>query len=359
MLETKISDLFENRFRFLRSIHLGRDFKDPSVLESYILTEQVRSVLKRIAVGLTPNSGQRAWRITGDYGSGKSSFALVLAHLFSEKRANLPPILENAVDFDRIGISSPHLLPVLVTGTRMAISTALIRSLYRALADIYERGREPNILKRIREFLSAEPESDIADGKVLSLLQEAIDCLVNTDKAAGVLVVLDELGKFLEFAALHPEKQDIYFLQRLVETAARSGKHPLLVVGLLHQSFHAYADQLSQATQREWEKVSGRFEEILFSQTIDHTVNLTIGALGVKQELLPAEVVHFAVQAMEPAHGLGWYGIATPLEYLRDRAAAMYPLHPTVLPVLIKVFTRFGQNERSLFSFLLAQEPYG
>ncbi len=359
MLETKISDLFETQSRFLRSIHLSRDFKDPSVLENYILTEQVRSIVKRIATGLTPNSGQRAWRITGDYGSGKSSFALVLAHLFSGKQPNLPSNLGNAVDFDQIGTSPPRLLPVLVTGTRMTISTALIRSLHRALTDVYERGREPNILKRIREFLSAELVADIADTKALSLLQEAIDCLINTDKATGVLIVLDELGKFLEFAALHPEKQDIYFLQRLAETAARSGKHPLLVVGLLHQSFHAYADQLSQATQREWEKVSGRFEEMLFSQAIDHTVSLAVGALGVKQELLSAEVVHLAVQTMESTHDLGWYGIATPLEYLRDRAAAMFPLHPAVLPVLAKVFTRFGQNERSLFSFLLAQEPYG
>ena len=92
MLETKISDLFETQYRFLRSIHLDRDFEDPSVLESYILTEQVRLMLKRIATGLSPNSGQRAWRITGDYGSGKSSFALVLAHLLSKKQNYLPCI---------------------------------------------------------------------------------------------------------------------------------------------------------------------------------------------------------------------------------------------------------------------------
>jgi len=359
VLDTKISDLLEIQHRFLRSIHLNRDFKDPSVLESYVLTEQIQSILMRIARGLTPNSGQRAWRITGDYGSGKSSFALVLAHLFSSKQSSLPAPLKNAIDFDKLGISTPRLLPILVTGTRAALSIALIQSLYNALLDVYERGREPNILKHIREFLATEPEPDVADATILTLLQETIECLVNTGKAAGVLIVLDELGKFLEFAALHPERQDIYLLQRLAEAAARSGKRPLLVIGLLHQSFHAYADQLSQATQKEWEKVSGRFEELLFSQSIDQIVTLTIGALHVKQERLPTELIHQAVQAMEVAHGLGWYGIATPLEYLRDKAAGMYPLHPTVLPVLIKVFTRFGQNERSLFSFLLSHEPFG
>src|SRR5579875_2102336 len=98
MLDIKISDLFETQSRFLRSIHLSRDFNDPSVLESYILTEQVQSILKRIAIGLMPSSGQRAWRITGDYGSGKSSFALVLAHLFSGSKisCNTPSTLTRA-----------------------------------------------------------------------------------------------------------------------------------------------------------------------------------------------------------------------------------------------------------------------
>jgi len=359
MLKTKISDLLETQHRFLRSIHINRDFKDSSVLESYILTEQAQSILKRIATGLIPTSRQRAWRITGDYGSGKSSFALILAHLLSWKHDNLPITLKDAVNFDQIGISPPRMLPVLVTGAYRTLSIAIIQSLYETLLEVYERGREPNILKHIREFLSAKPEVDVTDAQAVALLQEAIDCLVNTDKAAGVLVILDELGKFLEFAASHPEKQDIYLLQRLAEAAARSGKHPLLVIGLLHQSFHAYADQLSQATQREWEKVSGRFEEILFSQSIDHTVNLIVDALGVQQKLLSSEVVHQAVQAMETAHGLGWYGIATPLEYLRNKAVEIYPLHPTVIPVIIKIFTLFGQNERSLFSFLLSQEPFG
>jgi len=35
-----------------------------------------------------------------------------------------------------------------------------------------------------------------------------------------------------------------------------------------------------------------------------------------------------------------------------------YPLHPTTLLVLPALFKRFGQNERSLFSFLSADEPF-
>ena len=55
---------------------------------------------------------------------------------------------------------------------------------------------------------------------------------------------------------------------------------------------------------------------------------------------------------------LGWFGPADRQD-LVDLAAQLYPLHPTVLPVLIRVFRRFGQNERSLFSFLCSNEPFG
>ena len=55
----------------------------------------------------------------------------------------------------------------------------------------------------------------------------------------------------------------------------------------------------------------------------------------------------------------GWFGPAPPVTSLSSAAKAIYPLHPTVIPVLVRLFSRFGQNERSLFSFLSRQEPFG
>ena len=216
MLRTNVSDLLNIQHRFLRSTHLSRDFKDPFALEHYILTRQTQLTLGRIAAGLAPNSGQRAWRITGDYGSGKSSFALVLAHLFSWKRSSLPITLKNAIDFDKIGVQPPRLLPVLVTGTRGALSVSLLQALYSAMKDLFGQESEPDILVYLRDCL-ANNEIDITDAKILGLLQETAAYLVNTGKATGILITLDELGKFLEFSALHPERQDVYLLQQLAE----------------------------------------------------------------------------------------------------------------------------------------------
>ncbi|MEK7993177.1 MAG: hypothetical protein AAB403_05170 [Planctomycetota bacterium] len=171
------------------------------------------------------------------------------------------------------------------------------------------------------------------------------------------MLILDELGKFLEFAAGSPEQQDVYFLQQLGESAARSGDVPIVVLGLLHQGFAAYADRLTDSAQREWQKVAGRFEELLFDRPILETANLVADALGVESSSLPNAVRREARQAMTGAAGLGWYG-QRPGD-LTAVAERLYPLHSTVLPALVKLISRFGQNERSLFSFLLSSERHG
>jgi hypothetical protein len=64
---TKIAQLFNIRGRFLRSAHLERDFHDPTALQGYVVTPQIRASFDRIASGLDRRSGQRAWRINADY----------------------------------------------------------------------------------------------------------------------------------------------------------------------------------------------------------------------------------------------------------------------------------------------------
>ena len=127
---------------------------------------------------------------------------------------------------------------------------------------------------------------------------------------------------------------------------------------LLHQGFNAYADHLNQSAQREWEKVAGRFEEIVFNQPVEQVGHLIASALNVRVDQIPKAQAAALRHAMEQAVELGWFGAAQ-RQPLVELAARLYPLHPTVLPVLIRVFRRFGQNERSLFSFLLSNEPFG
>jgi hypothetical protein len=356
MSEKRIADLFKIGNRFLRSAHLERDFQDPTVLSGYVVTDFTRSCLGRMANGLKSRSGQRAWRMTGDYGSGKSSFALLLAHWFAGHDNTFPPQIRKVVDFHQFGVPRPHFIPVLVTCSRQALGTSILNTLLRTLNQIYGRGAKSKLILEVQHLLDAKQEP--TEDQIFQLVLEINSSIIADSKGKGLLLILDELGKFLEFAALHPQRQDVFLLQRLAEAASRSGDEPLFVISLLHQGFNAYADQLNQSAQREWEKVAGRFEEIVFDQPVEQIANVIGSAINVSIQEIPKAQSQELRQAMERTVALGWFGSAL-AKPLSDLAPQLYPLHPTVLPILIRTFRRFGQNERSLFSFLLSNEPFG
>jgi hypothetical protein len=356
MRDKRVLDLFQIKTRFLRSAQLERDFADPDVFSGYVMTDFAHSCLGRVATGLKPKSSQRAWRMTGDYGSGKSSFALLLAHWFAGNDSAFPPQIRKAVNFHQFGVSKPDFVPVLLTCSRQALGTTILKSLHQTVSEVYGKGKKSRLAVELEKLLNGKNEP--SEDQVLTAVLEVNSRIIADCKGNGLILILDELGKFFEFAALHPQRQDVFLLQRLAETASRSGNEPLFVVCLLHQGFNAYADYLNQSAQREWEKVSGRFDEIVFNQPVEQIAYLIGSALNINTEQIPKPQAHDQKHAMEQSLALGWFGSAN-AKGLQDLAVDLYPLHPTMLPVLIRTFRRFGQNERSLFSFLMSNEPFG
>jgi len=197
------------------------------------------------------------------------------------------------------------------------------------------------------------------DRGVIDLIEATCGEIVTKGLFGGLLLIVDELGKFLEYSSLHPDQQDAYFLQSLAEASSRSGKHPFYTLGLLHQGFAEYAEKLPTTVQREWAKIAERYEEVPFSQPLGQVVTLLAAALSAKtsHESLWGWKSR-ATDDMRTAVDLGMFGPSAPKTSLATLAPELYPLHSTVVPILTRFFRRFGQNERSLFSFLLSSEPY-
>jgi hypothetical protein len=356
MHSNRISGLLAPGSRFLRSAHLDRDFYDSTALAGYILTDFTRDCLGRMAIGLKPNSGQRAWRVTGDYGSGKSSFALMFAHWLAGDDSKFPPEIRKATAFHQFGVPRPQFVPTLVTCSRRPLGVSILKSLQHTLGNVYKNGKSAKHASKIQRCVESKYEP--TEDEIFELIQGVNAQIIADNKGEGLLLVIDELGKFLEFAAAYPNREDVYFLQRLAEAASRSGEQPLFVVCLLHQGFYAYADHLNPAVQREWEKVAARFEEIVFNQPVDQIAQVISSALNVKTRDLPRPLASELKLLMKRTLSLGWFG-SSPKRSMLEIASRLYPLHPIVLPVLIRAFRRFAQNERSLFSFLLSNEPFG
>ena len=189
-----------------------------------------------------------------------------------------------------------------------------------------------------------------APREVADLYQSAAT-LVAENNFGGLLLLCDELGKFLEYAALHPKDGDIFTLQELAEAAARSTA-PLFVVAVLHQNADAYAQKLGRTHQAEWAKVGERFREVPFFPSDTERMDMVGYALEHGKDLhLNGSFGKLAAQgAVRLPKTVG--------ERFPDMARAAYPLHPLVLLALPALFRKTGQSHRSLFNFLAGEEAH-
>src|SRR4051812_21084513 len=107
--------------RYMRSVHLERDFVDPSSSLGYVMTPVTRSAVLRISAGFHPGSTQRAFRLSGDYGSGKSAFGLALARVAAGYTGALPKDMRPFCGRNR-------LLPLLATGDHEPLGVTVLRA---------------------------------------------------------------------------------------------------------------------------------------------------------------------------------------------------------------------------------------
>ena len=314
---------------YRRSVRIDADIGRLEALNGYVLTDTAREALSIMSRQLNDTT-DRAFTWTGPYGSGKSSLAVVLASALSSSpavRVRARSILgEQVPGFqDAFRVSSKGWLVLPVVGKRASVAAETAKVLNAAL--------EP-----------AEPYAS-------SLVVNDLVALAEGRRFDGVLLLVDEMGKFLEAAAAGGE--DIHFFQDLAEKASRT-KGRLVVVGLLHQSFRQYASRLGIEAREEWAKIQGRYGDISFVATGDEVVQLIGNAIecSVKHphSAPAAGVIAAAIASRRPAVG----------ESMAELLDKCWPLHPVTASLLGPASRRqFGQNERSVFGFLSSLEPYG
>ena len=81
-LMSKLAASISVRARFARSANLERDLERREPLDGYIVTSRALDVVGRIAETAATGPAGGAWSVTGPYGSGKSSLALLIDAAF-------------------------------------------------------------------------------------------------------------------------------------------------------------------------------------------------------------------------------------------------------------------------------------
>ncbi|MCY4368320.1 MAG: hypothetical protein OXF41_02635 [bacterium] len=181
-------------------------------------------------------------------------------------------------------------------------------------------------------------------------LIEIARCLA---EESPLLLIIDEFGKNLE-AFRDGVDADPYLLQQLAEAGQSSAGLPIFVLTLQHLSFEDYLGGADIPQRREWAKVQGRFEDIAYVESPAQTRALIRTVFEIKDPELREQIGRWAEQYPEVMRSIGVSDLATP-----EGIAACYPLHPLSALVLPELCSRYGQHERTLFSFLAGPDPAG
>lgn len=332
--ELMLSDIVHISHQYQRSIRIDADIGRSDALDGYIIHATAASVVAGMCRQLA-STNQRSFTWTGPFGGGKSSLAVALASALHpdeslRTKARTALKLDSKPDFDQAFPVQDGWLVVPVVGRRGSVVKELDAAIRKTRGmNVHGRGK-PTIQSVISDLI-VESKSRPKD---------------------GVLVFIDEMGKFLEATALG-SGDDVYFFQELAEASARA-EGRLVVVGVLHQSFAQYSSRLGIDTRDDWGKVQGRYLDLPFVAASDEVVELIGSAIEAKsrrewgQEA--SDAIADAIRSSRPAVG-------------KDFSAALercWPLHPAMAALLGPISKRqFGQNERSTFGFLSSVEPHG
>ncbi len=280
---------------------------------SYIPTRNGENAFNKITSAF--ESGTKSFNIIGAYGSGKSAFILALEKVLNNKADFFfNPIKGNVKSFEKCFIIGEY------------------KSFKSAFCEKLGIKKNDNWIKEFFEILKGY-----------------------SNKKIGFLIIVDEFGKFLEYAAKESPEVELYFIQQLSETV-NSPELPVLFISTLHQAFEDYALDLNRIQRKEWDKVKGRLVEVTFNEPVEQLLFLAserISQKGIKSKL-PVGVDEDLFKAINDSG-------AFPLTdyFSLDFAKKIFPFDLLSASVLTVALHSYGQNERSLFSFLESEDYLG
>ncbi|MBD0862456.1 hypothetical protein IA539_14715 [Gordonia sp. zg691] len=339
---TTLADFVATKPRFGRSANVERDHGAQAV-EGYLPTGRAIDVVKRVAEGLMDARAGRTFSITGPHGGGKSSLAVFVSALLSadsspEYKASIK--LLRAADAETARLMVKARKQIGANGSGFVTAAAAARS--ESVAKTAARAVKGGVHRYLGETHPLALLDEQAESAVLSSLRAVCS-------ERPVLLVIDEFGKNLEAYARAKNEGDPYLLQEIAEATQGQEPLPLIVFTMQHLAFDEYVQEASAARRREWAKVQGRFQDIPYLETAEQSRRLIVESIDQSAPVEAAAAKYVRHHSKTLA--------ALNLRELEDDARASIPLHPLTLAVLPDLCSRYGQNERTLFSFIAGTEP--
>ena len=314
----------------------------------YVVGGDALAAIRCMADGMNGSKRGTAISIIGPYGSGKSTLGLFINRLVgsrTECRKAIDVVMMQSGDTadaflegrNRLGADDNGMIRCRVMARREPIHVTILRAIENGVVEYFGKygSRTFDGASLLRRNIKA-----ISRGLVPEQ-SDVIPILRGLCQKAPVMLFVDEFGKNVEYFTDDDGAGDLFLLQELVEASGNRGL-PLGIVTFQHMAFDDYAVGASSKRRREWAKIQGRFEEIVFSNTLAQTQLIVAKTLKNEHPLVSEWAMH-ETQTLRESFGM---------EHDADITARCYPLHPVTLAVLPELCSRYGQNERTLLSFM-------
>ena len=277
----------------------------------YIVTPNAQAVTGELLSSF--HSGMHSFSVIGTYGTGKSSYLMALERDLFESAHYL--IQNRKVFGDNIkGFECLNIL-----------------------------GDYSTLSKLLADKLKCNQSDDTKN--IFIALSEYCAKLKKENKF--LFIVVDEFGKILEHAAKNNPERELYFLQKLAEFVNVPTRNIILLT-TLHQNFSAYAGNLTESQRNEWLKVKGRYKELVFSEPVEQLL------------FLAAEQISNSELKYDSADIVELLALAKRTKFISPQLDGksikkLFPLDAFSAMCMTKAIQRYGQNERTLFSFLMSK----
>jgi hypothetical protein len=299
-------------------------------------SDSLLDLVKAFDQGLRQDTSHRAISLIGPYGSGKSTGLVALKLLCDQGRAAQTGRLWSELRKVDAKLSDSFTQSLKYSGELRFIfinasERPLTEVLLSELAGI-ERSR-----RRTRSSLKTKNSKD---SMVVKHLKEAL-------RFQNIVVVIDEFGRILERAIVSGSTAELQLLQDLAELTPHIRGKKLLLITAQHHSTSDYSHSGSESLARELAKVQGRFQEILFLNSVDSSL-----------KLLAAEIA-----SLRKRLGFGYRNKSTESSRGdRDGTWALlrecFPLNPIAALTLVELSRRYAQSTRTLMTFLKSDDQY-
>lgn len=259
--------------------------------------------------------GVRSFNIIGSYGTGKSSFLWALQQTLYKRKSFFDLNLFKDYNIEVINIVGEY------------------KSIITSFSNLFDVKKE--------KF-----QSEL----IFSEIYNRYHNLGNNNPF--LLIFIDEFGKYLEYASKNSPETELYFLQQLTEFA-NNPDYNIALITTVHQNFDAYSYSLSNSQRQEWSKVKGRFREITFNEPIEQLLFLAsehINEVNFNNE----DSIKSALELLKKSKAFN-----INIDYASNIAFKLFPLDLIAANILTISLQKYGQNERSLFSFLESTDHTG